>query len=111
MEIWLESLKYRIRPKHEWKRDEKMFQLIEDVIDVYRKTQGSVVGGIYTEELKDFLNCIASKQKWTEEDEAGFGDALWAIKQAKTIAKDENDMGNLWYAERWLKNLVEKIKG
>ena len=28
--------------------------------------------------------------------------AMWAIKQAKTIIKDENDMGNLWYAERWL---------
>ena len=69
MEIWLESLKYRICPKHEWKRDEKMFQLIEDIINVYRKTQGSVIGGVHIEELKDFLNCIASKQDWKPSDE------------------------------------------
>jgi len=45
------------------------------------------------------------KRIWSKEDEIGLSDALWAIKQARTIAKDENDMGNLWYAERWLKSL------
>ena len=48
------------------------------------------------------------KQEWSEEDEAGLGDAMWAIEQARTIAKDENDMGNLWCAERWLKSLKER---
>ena len=43
--------------------------------------------------------------EWSEEDETGLRDALWAIEQARTIAKDENDMGNLWYAENWLKSL------
>lgn len=51
------------------------------------------------------------KTAWSKEDEIGLGDALWAIKQARTIAKDENDMGNLWYAERWLKLLKERLKG
>lgn len=64
MKIWLESLKYRIRPKHEWKKDEKMFQLIEDVIDVYRKTQGSVIGGVHTEELKDYLKSLKPQNTW-----------------------------------------------
>ena len=45
---------------------------------------------------------------WSEEDEVGLGDAMWAIEQARTIAKDENDMGNLWYAEHWLKTLKER---
>lgn len=48
------------------------------------------------------------KPAWSEEDENGLGDALWAIQQARTIAKDENDMGNLWYAERWLKSLKDR---
>ena len=48
------------------------------------------------------------KPAWSEEDENGLADAIWAIKQARTIAKDENDMGNLWYAERWLKSLRPK---
>jgi len=48
------------------------------------------------------------KPAWSEEDEIALSDALWVIKQARTIAKDENDMGNLWYAERWLKSLKER---
>ena len=51
------------------------------------------------------------KRIWGKEDEIGLSDALWAIKQARTIAKDENDMGNIWYAERWLKLLKKRMKG
>ena len=49
------------------------------------------------------------KSSWSEEDETSLGDALWAIKQARTIAKDENDMGNLWYAENWLNSIKNRI--
>ena len=48
------------------------------------------------------------KSAWSEEDEVCLGDAMWAIEQARTIAKNENDMGNLWYAENWLKSLKER---
>ena len=51
------------------------------------------------------------KYAWSKEDEVGLGDALWAIEQAMTIAKNESDMGNLWYAERWLKSIKERMKG
>lgn len=51
---------------------------------------------------------VEQKPAWSEEDENGLGDALWAIQQARTIAKDENDMGNLWYAENWIKSLKER---
>lgn len=47
---------------------------------------------------------------WGEEDKVGFDDAMWAIEQARTIAKDENDMGNLWYAEHWLKSLKDRVQ-
>lgn len=50
------------------------------------------------------------KPAWSEEDEIGHADALWAIEQARTIAKDENDMGNLWYAEKWLKSLKDRVQ-
>ena len=45
---------------------------------------------------------------WSEEDEVGLGDALWVIERARTIALDENEMGNLWYAERWLTSLKKR---
>lgn len=47
---------------------------------------------------------------WSEEDEAALGNALWCCKQAASIAKDENDMGNAWYAENWLKSLKERVQ-
>ena len=61
----------------------------------------------------DKLHLIMNEQKpsWSKEDETALYDALWAMKQAAKIAKDENDMGNIWYAENWLKSLKEKIKG
>jgi hypothetical protein len=61
------------------------------------------------EMLKEFEKQGEQKPAWSEKDDIGLCDALWAIQQAKTIAKDENDMGNLWYAERWLKSVKERI--
>ena len=54
---------------------------------------------------KKELKKIEQKPAWSEEDETALGDALWCCKQAASIAKDENDMGNVWYAENWLKSL------
>ena len=62
------------------------------------------------EENKGNIGGISDNSEWSEEDEVGLGDALWAIKQARTIAKDENDMGNLWCAERWLKSLKGRVQ-
>lgn len=62
--------------------------------------------------VKDILAWLEKQGKekttWVKEDEIGFIDAMWAIDQARTIAKDENDLGNLWYAEKWLKSLKER---
>jgi hypothetical protein len=49
------------------------------------------------------------KPAWSEEDENGLGNALWCCKQAARIAKDENDMGNVWYAENWFKSLKDRV--
>jgi hypothetical protein len=56
----------------------------------------------------DMLLSLVHKSAWSEEDEKGLSDALWCCKQAASIAKDENDMGNAWYAEHWLKTLKER---
>lgn len=47
---------------------------------------------------------------WSEDDEIGLDDALWAIEQARTIAKDETDMGNLWYAEHFLNSIKDRVQ-
>lgn len=71
---------------------------------VYRKGLDAGVNKGRAEALRE------QKPAWSEEDEAALGDTLWAIKQARTIAKDENDMGNLWYAERWIKSIKERVQ-
>ena len=59
---------------------------------------------------KKELKKIEQNTAWSEEDEVGLANAMWSIKQAITIAKDENDMGNLWYAERWLNSLKDRVQ-
>ncbi len=48
--------------------------------------------------------------EWGEEDETAFGDLMWCIEQAKKSAKDENDMGNVWFAENWVKNRLKFLR-
>ena len=47
--------------------------------------------------------------EWSEEDEAAFGDLMWCIEQARKSAKDENDMGNIWFAENWLNRRLKSL--
>lgn len=88
---------------------------INEMVAKYSKTKDGCFGlpincqiRAYRQGLEDGIN--SHKSAWSEEDETGLGDALWAIKQARTIAKDENDMGNLWYAENWLNSIKNRIQ-
>ena len=65
-------------------------------------------GCTLTCEKKELKMIEQKPAKWSVEDEIGLADTMWAVKQARTIAKDENDMGNLWYAEMWLKSLKDR---
>ena len=47
--------------------------------------------------------------KWGEEDEVYLQDALWCVKQAAKVTKDENGMGACWSAESWLESLPERF--
>lgn len=47
--------------------------------------------------------------EWSEEDESSFLSALWCCKKVASIAKDENEMGTIWCAERWLKSLKSRL--
>jgi len=87
--------------------DERIYQSIMD-----DSVQENQLNDKQTNWLRDikYRYFPQPKHAWSEEDEIGFRDAMWAIEQARTIAKDENDMGNLWYAERWLKSLKNKVQ-
>lgn len=61
--------------------------------------------------LKDLKERVQLQQEWCKDDEIGLSDTLWCCKQAASIAKDENDMGNIWNAETWLESLKERMKG
>ena len=64
---------------------------------------------LQTEYEKGRADAIEQKSAWSEEDDIALNDALWCCKQAASIAKDENDMGNIWYAEKWLKLLKDRV--
>lgn len=55
---------------------------------------------------KKELKEIEKKFAWSEEDETCLEDVLWAIEQARPIAKKENVLDNLRHAEKWLKSLI-----
>jgi hypothetical protein len=60
---------------------------------------------------KDELERRYEMSSWSEEDEIGLGEALWAVDIVKAIAKDEYAKNNLRYVEKWLKSLKERLKG
>ena len=62
--------------------------------------------------LQDLPNRFALQKsaEWSEEDEAAFGDLMWCIEQARKSAKDENDMGDIWFAENWVKNRLKFLR-
>ena len=87
-------------------------------IDILKKTLGKVDGYQTDDGILEHKCAITAVKKlynqkpaeWSEEDKTGLRDALWAIQQARAIAKDENDMGNLWYAEHWLESLKDRVQ-
>jgi hypothetical protein len=97
---------------YEWNAEKKELKKIEQKPAFEMKTPEESLGVDSDTYNKIVDGCIYGEQNpaWSEEDEAGLGDAIWAIEQARTIAKDENDMGNLWYAENWLKSLKDRVQ-
>ena len=94
-----------IIPELKESEDEKIRKDIVFYIAANHKDDGEKARWLYwLEKLSE------QKSAWSEEDEAGLGDALWAVQQARTLAKDENDMGNLWYAEKWLNSLKSRLQ-
>ncbi len=104
---WIETHK-----SSDWTRDDEQYLLVcKNALAKYQTTD-KWDASIISQWLENRLKCGSQvTQAWSEEDEIGFADTLWAIQQARTIAKDENDMGNLWYAEDWLKSLKQRLGG
>ena len=98
-----------VEQNHAWsEEDEDYRQDVNAAVDNYFDEGLAKELCGWLKSLKDRVQ-PQPKQEWSEEDEKGLGNALWAIQQARTIAKDENDMGNLWYAERFLKSLKDRV--
>lgn len=96
----IKALEEQKLSEFKWEDDEKMFQLIENVIRVYGKTQGEWIGGIDMDTLVMFLRRLRDNKpaEWSEEDENMRNSIIEAIH-------------NLWpYEHRdkcidWLKSL------
>ncbi len=82
-----------------------------DVVQALRGMDMMSLGVKANEYFLPVNSIIENKIAWGEEDETALCDALWCCKQAKITAKNENDMGNIWYAENWLRSLKERMQG
>jgi hypothetical protein len=81
----------------EMSEDEKIRKNIVSFINGTRFTEPN------TEERLEWISWLEKQEVLTpEEDLQGKEDVLWCIKQAMKYAKDENEMGTCWFAEKWL---------
>lgn len=81
----------------EMSEDEKIRKNIVSFINGTRFTEPN------TEERLEWISWLERQKVLTpEEDLQGKEDVLWCIKQATKHAKDENEMGTCWFAEKWL---------
>ena len=86
--------------------DEKMRK---EIISLVKYTKGRRIG--YDPRIpQDDMIAWLEKQKVlsTEEELQVREDVLWCIKQASKYAKDENEMGTCWFAEKWLEKQGKK---
>lgn len=93
-----------------WSEEDEMFlfNITKDLEKLEKESKIEQLKDVYSKEIswfKSIKDRVQPKQEWSEEDKIALDDALWCCKQAASIAKDENDMGNIWYAENWLKSL------
>lgn len=73
-----------------------------------------VVGNtIYKDGRREKYLTWLEKQKelTSDEEKQGKEDVLWCISQAKKHAKDENEMGTCWFAEKWLEKQGDAKRG
>ena len=72
--------------------------------DIIRKAVKEI--GLTQHQIDWFkTNVFTPKQEYSDEDEGRISDVLWCIEQARKVAKNENDMGTCWSAERFIKSL------
>lgn len=91
--------------KKEW--IEKIRQELKSYLE-HRKTEQISESDAVQQWITWLEKQDAQKPSWSEEDEISLLDVLWCCKKAASIAKDENEMGTVWCAERWLDSLRDK---
>ena len=113
---------YGLCKPEEWSEEDKQkLNRIYEILGYAADDKGfltskRIIGDKEAIELQDFLKSLSErfnlqpKQEWSKEDETAFDDLMWCIKQAAKSAKDENDMGNIWFAENWVKKRIKSLR-
>ena len=102
-EYWNAVKNYTVVPREENICEQEEIPYTREEIQAMSKTIQQL-----RQENKE-LKKIGQKS-WSEEDDTYMSDAMWCIEKVKKMAKDENDMGTIWFAERWLKSIKQRMK-
>lgn len=87
----------------------------KELIQLLSKMTDGIIENYTPIPLRDFIAHLEKQKEqkpveWSEEDETGYMDLMWCIEVARKSAKDENDMGNVLYAEHWLKTRLRSLR-
>ena len=89
-------------------KDEK---IRKGLLEIFKNSQNGHWGGMEITDIVAYLEKQKEQKpaEWSEEDEIGLVDALDCVEKARKVAQNEGDMGNCWYAEKWLKSLKDRV--
>lgn len=88
--------------------DERIRKLLVELFNNADQHNYNMGVGVSNKEILAWLE--KQKTMTTHEYEQGREDTLWCIKQAMRHAKDENEMGMGWFAEKWVEKQSEQMK-
>ena len=98
-----------IFPELKESEDEKIRKALIDGFTVMKESKNC--GKTFSNHnipVADILDWLEKQKNLTDEEyEQGKKDVLWCINKAAQSAKDENEMGTCWFAEKWLEKQKE----
>lgn len=81
----------------------------KEIVEFIKRTDKGQAIILDDDDVKGWIAWLKKqKQPTNEENEQGKADVLWCINQARKNAKDENEMGTCWFAEKWLEKQGEQ---
>ena len=68
----------------------------------YEGDKENIIAWLEKQESRTSIDAVA-------DNKSAIDDALWCVKQAYQTAKNENDTGTCWFAEKWLNDLKKEV--